>query len=145
MKTNDKDIEKMSRDYMMEKINHIETPSKDLADAYKAGFKACEAKMLVEASGFEDWWKGMYSELCNTTDHPDIVLANSVMEATEKAFTAGAMSQAKKDAERIKQLEDALRKIASHDTLDGEKYNSYEYGWHGVAEFAAKALQGGER
>lgn len=37
-------------------------------------------------------------------------------------------------------LERALEKIANFNTLDGDKYNSYEQGWHGVAEFAREAL-----
>lgn len=37
-------------------------------------------------------------------------------------------------------LVEALQKIASYNTLNGDKYNSYEWGWHGVAEFAGKAL-----
>jgi hypothetical protein len=36
---------------------------------------------------------------------------------------------------------EALRKIAKHETLDGDKYNSYCDGWFGVAEFAAEAQE----
>ncbi len=41
-----------------------------------------------------------------------------------------------------KRLREALRKIASYETLDGDKYVNYQEGWYGVAEFAAKALSG---
>jgi hypothetical protein len=34
----------------------------------------------------------------------------------------------------------ALEKIAEQYTLYGEKYLSYEQGWHGVSEFARQAL-----
>ena len=35
----------------------------------------------------------------------------------------------------------ALHKVSTHNTLNGDKYNSYEAGWHGVADFANKALK----
>lgn len=34
----------------------------------------------------------------------------------------------------------ALSKIAEHETLDGGKYNSYEQGWHGVADFSRASV-----
>jgi hypothetical protein len=156
MKTNDKDIEKMSYEWCLDASDeHLDPrdfyPSPQSMDAYSAGFKACEAKMLAEAAkDFGEYEKEYWDNetLCGKTyrewtrqDH--VEMATSYQR---RAFTAGAISQAKRDAERIKRLEDALRKIADYDTLDGDKYISYSDGWHGVAEFAEKALkQGGEK
>lgn len=44
------------------------------------------------------------------------------------------------DAE-ITRLREALEKIADKETLEGDKYNSYEESWEGVARFAREALQ----
>lgn len=46
-------------------------------------------------------------------------------------------------AENGRLIED-LRKIANHETLDGDKYNNYEQAYLGVVEFAAKALRGAD-
>jgi len=99
MKTNDKDIEKMATEYADENymvgnvsLNDFEY---DMAtDCYKAGFKACEAKMLAESSeNFDGWW---YDE------NDNLYMLNDVYKNyCSMAFTAGAMSQAKKDEEEI--------------------------------------------
>ena len=49
----------------------------------------------------------------------------------------------KLNAENERLIED-LRKIANHETLDGDKYNNYEQAYFGVVEFAAKALRGAD-
>lgn len=38
----------------------------------------------------------------------------------------------------VNELREALKKISDYSTLDGEKYNSYQDGWHGVADFAKR-------
>ena len=38
----------------------------------------------------------------------------------------------------VTELREALKKISDYSTLDGEKYNSYQDGWHGVADFAKR-------
>ena len=54
-------------------------------------------------------------------------------------FTSGyQVSRAEVMAEAEK-LAEALRKIAEYSTSE-EKYNSYEQGWHGTADFAAREL-----
>lgn len=40
----------------------------------------------------------------------------------------------------VNELREALKKISDYSTLDGEKYNSYQDGWHGVADFAKREL-----
>lgn len=40
----------------------------------------------------------------------------------------------------VNELREALKKISGYSTLDGEKYNSYQDGWHGVADFAKREL-----
>jgi hypothetical protein len=76
---------------------------------FKAGYLQAQKDMIEEASGeFEEWWGKMYSETCNTTDYPDTVLANSVMQIAERAFTAGRLSGLKERGERIKELEREL-------------------------------------
>lgn len=94
MKTNDQDIEKMAREYSESQDYYVDhdgdTWQKGLIvsiygeaeDAYFDGFKACEAKMLAEASeGFEEWY---YDNV-----------ADGYRENYLEAFTSGAMSQAK--------------------------------------------------
>lgn len=49
----------------------------------------------------------------------------------------------KLNAENERLIED-LRKIANHETLDGDKYNNYGQAYFGVVEFAAKALRGAD-
>jgi hypothetical protein len=94
MKTTDKDIENMARDYSYRASQEIEYNSRtdDLEYGYFDGFKACEAKMLAEASaGVERW------QTENLSSDQSIL----IHDLTERAFTAGAMSQAKKDEEEI--------------------------------------------
>jgi hypothetical protein len=50
MKTNDKDIEKMAVEYDQNKENVLISGWNESQKGFKAGFKACEAKMLAEAS-----------------------------------------------------------------------------------------------
>lgn len=38
-------------------------------------------------------------------------------------------------------MREALNKIATHDTLEGAKYNSYSTAYTGLVDFAAKALK----
>jgi hypothetical protein len=66
----------------------------DICNAFFDGFKACEAKMLAEASGgFDEFY---LSEIGGSFDDE-----SAVDEMIKEAFTAGAMSQAK----RMKELE----------------------------------------
>lgn len=44
------------------------------------------------------------------------------------------------DNKRVELLEKALRDIAEHNTLNGNKYNNHVAAYEGVVEFAAKAL-----
>jgi hypothetical protein len=57
------------------------------------------------------------------------------------------LNDSKKLLEEIKSLREQVAiarediyKIAAHDTLDGDKYLTYEQGWHGVADFAKRTL-----
>jgi len=102
MKTNDKDIEMMAREYSHKTWSHDPYDQNDIECAYESGFKACEAKMLAEASeGFVNYYY-----------HSDIFKHHE--DTARAAFTAGAMSQAKKlneDYESGKELnhEDLFR------------------------------------
>ncbi|MFN8996420.1 MAG: hypothetical protein ACK5X3_22510 [Pseudomonadota bacterium] len=101
MKTNDKDIEKMAEKFA-EMLDEDGTPLVDagLFQGYKAGFKACEAKMLAEASeGFEEWY---YDNV-----------ADGYRENYLEAFTSGAMSQAKRDAEELRLMSEVNRGLAN--------------------------------
>ena len=81
--------------------------------AFKAGFKACEAKMLAEASeGFEEWWRSFFY-----TD-PPIAEGSIFSREIIEAFTAGAMSQARKDAEEIATLRSL--KSSMSDVIDAK-------------------------
>jgi hypothetical protein len=42
---------------------------------------------------------------------------------------------------KLEVAKEALYKISAYDTLDGDKYNSYESAWHGVADYANEALK----
>jgi hypothetical protein len=108
MKTNDKDIEKMAEKFA-EMLDEDGTPLVDagLFQGYKAGFKACEAKMLAEASeGFEAYEKEYWDREAiggktarEWTQQGFVEMATSYQR---KAFTAGAMSQAKRVRENEK-------------------------------------------
>jgi hypothetical protein len=118
MKTNDKDIEKMAVDdltVIYVKLNKaidllsfsgIDVPLLSeiqafLHESYTKGFKACEAKMLAEASeGFENLKKQYVGGYGVQYEIPDEV-------AYKEAFTAGAMSQAK----RVKELETEIEEL----------------------------------
>lgn len=54
------------------------------------------------------------------------------MTDTEKQLAAAV-------AENVR-LREALGRMGDYDTLNGDKYNNYEDGWHGVARFARAAL-----
>lgn len=105
MKTNDQDIEKMATSYINSQEyppdgvvpeEHEFTPHSHMIDTYKAGFKACEAKMMEEAAkDFEEWF----------LHYPSWRVTMSRYDSCKIAFQAGALSQAK----RVKELEDALK------------------------------------
>jgi hypothetical protein len=119
MKTNDKDIEKMAREVQMAQLacyySGDEFSRKSMRQisyhSAKAGFKACEAKMLAEAaSGFEGFYKSSVQDEFDYSSMRHDEKALRLMDM-RKAFTAGAMSQAK----RVKELEDALSFYANYD------------------------------
>jgi hypothetical protein len=108
----------------------------DICHAFCDGFKACEAKMLAEASGgFDEFY---LSEIGGSFDDE-----SAVDEMIKEAFTAGAMSQAKRMKELeslVAQFGEALKLSCNYivsseqDTFINEALNKY------------KALkQGGER
>jgi hypothetical protein len=100
MKTNDKDIEKMAAEVQMAQLACYvgdefsrESMRQISFHSAKAGFKACEAMMVESAaSDFQKWGRDYFgaTEVC--IDY---------LIHVQKAFTAGAMSQAKRDAEEI--------------------------------------------
>lgn len=57
---------------------------------------------------------------------------------TKETFLAGAKAREEQLMGVVNELREALRKISDYSTLDGEKYNSYQDGWHGVADFAKR-------
>lgn len=59
---------------------------------------------------------------------------------TKANYLAGAKVRDVQWLEVVSELREALRKISDYSTLDGEKYNSYQDGWHGVADFAKREL-----
>lgn len=61
---------------------------------------------------------------------------NGDCECSSRANVATSVLRAE-----LTKYKDALRKIGEYETLDGEKYNSYEEGWHGVARFARQILE----
>lgn len=84
-------------------------------------------------------------------------LAREVLRLTEtELVTYGLatehLTEAQTEIDTLKaQLSEALNvlwKIAEKDTLNGEKYRSFEAGWNGVADFAraflTKQLEGGK-
>ena len=116
--------------------------------AFKAGYKACEAKMLAEASeGFGEWY---YDESRVSSPMSINSTLKEVQEISHKdAFIAGAMSQAKRDAERIKQLEDALREtieelrdIAKAQRFDGKYWVKDSFL---IEKYLPLIKQGGEK
>jgi hypothetical protein len=145
MKTTDEQIEKMAREYAEKYtldgyiwINDEWTTDifQEMGDAYKAGFKACEAKMLAEVAnapvaseGFEEWRKNYisthtgYFKMIGTDDLADI------------AFTAGAMSQAK-EIQKLK----ADREVMTKALKNINKSTCYGLGCDAVAEKALKAI-----
>jgi hypothetical protein len=111
MKTNDKDIEKMHREEFGNRpcqYSNAESVHWDYTlGGYRAGFKACEAKMLTEAaSGFEGFYK---SSVQDEFDYSSMRADEKALRLMDmrKAFTAGAMSQVKK----IEELEGALATV----------------------------------
>ncbi len=90
----------------------------DICHAFCDGFKACEAKMLAEASeGFEEWYydnvadgyRENYLEAFTSGDN----VADGYRENYLEAFTAGAMSQAKRDAEELRLMSEVNRGLAN--------------------------------
>lgn len=61
------------------------------------------------------------------------------IEELKTVFTSGYQVARDEVTAEAEKLAEALRKIAEYSTSE-EKYNSYEQGWHGVADFAAKEL-----
>jgi hypothetical protein len=96
-------------------IDHIKTVLKelngqgvvsfDLADAYSAGFKGCEAMMLESAA--KDWVE--YWDYLTSGGNFQV----SRKDLHQQTFAAGAISQAKRDAERIKELGYAVIDMAA--------------------------------
>lgn len=62
------------------------------------------------------------------------------LEKNYELYKSGAELFIKTRNERIEHLEKALRDIAEHNTLNGNKYNNHVAAYEGVVEFAAKAL-----
>jgi hypothetical protein len=95
MKTTDEQIYTLENEYMKNALKGLtggaEIESFDLRDAFKAGFKACEAKMLAGASD-------PYNEHEMAGDVARFAGTNrmSYEDVAEYFFAAGAMSQAKK-------------------------------------------------
>ena len=108
MKTNDKDIEAWLASQTQTFTN---TTMEQEIILLRRGFKACEAKMLAEASEeFSEWHRNEYIRI-RTCEDSCRFTASMFAESRanqSKAFTAGAMSQARRDAERIKYLEDEV-------------------------------------
>ncbi len=110
MKTTDEQIEKMARDHVG-KYAGVETFSvKHMELTYKNGFKACEAMILAEA----------------TEDLQDFIDTRGEFTPREyvlmkQAFTAGAMSQAK----RVRELEDEIQGLSmiARDVLGAAKFD----------------------
>ncbi len=112
MKTNDKDIEKMAEKFA-EMLDEDGTPLVDagLFQGYKAGFKACEAKMLAEsADDLKSFWFH-WRRFWGTNDHRYIPDQPPIV--VKEAFTAGAMSQAKRDAEELRLMSEVNRGLAN--------------------------------
>jgi hypothetical protein len=119
MKTNDKDIEKMCLDFInlsfnFEMCGNAEKKMfiDDSLKVYKAGFKACEAKMLAEASeGFKEFVLNLPSEVIQQSkNHRDFNDPQSMPRIIwEAAHTAGAMSQAK----RVNELKETIAELES--------------------------------
>jgi len=65
---------------------------------------------------------GLSSEECNDYIVPDLI------------------AEVKRQRDVIEKLRVALEKIANKETSN-DKYNSYEQGWEGVADFAREALK----
>ena len=59
---------------------------------------------------------------------------------TKETFLDGAKAREEQLMGVVNELREALKKISDYSTLDGEKYNSYQDGWHGVADFAKREL-----
>jgi hypothetical protein len=98
MKTSDKDIENMAREDAVNYSDEDCDPFDDRVESYINGYKDCEAKMLAEsAESFADWYHSTYGE-----DFPNASI--EYFDYGLDCFTAGAMSQAKKDAEELEAL-----------------------------------------
>jgi hypothetical protein len=122
MKTTDEQIEKMARDIshleisdtLIESLHNkeIDELRSLLEQQYKAGFKACEAKMLAEASdGFDQWWDNERGGKPLNNDHIPVT-EQQLYKWEKEAYTAGAMLQARKLNEDYE-----LGKELSHEDL----------------------------
>lgn len=147
MKTSDEQIEKMAREYadenyMVGNVNLNDFEYDIATDCYKEGFKACEAKMLAEAA--KDW-----VEYEKSHEHHE-----GYLYIAREAFTAGAMSQAK----RVRELEEQnnwlrnnqnfLRRELdwSDETRKAYKERLIEMGFEAAVDaIDLKIKQGGER
>jgi hypothetical protein len=117
MKTTSEELENMSYEWCLEANDeHLDPrdfyPSPQSMDAFKAGFKACEAKMLAEASD-------SYNEHEMAGDVARFAGINrmSYEDVAEYFFAAGEMLQAKRDAE----MEKFLVSIINWDNLSKEE------------------------
>jgi hypothetical protein len=155
MKTNDKDIEMMCLEFIdlnfnFEMCGNAEKKMfiDDSIKVYKAGFKACEAKILAEArEGFEEWFVEYKDKAFAAYGGAKSVRDDMVSDQKhtgKEAFAAGAMLQAK----RIKELEDALNvavfrfdEIAESDLI---ATNLKIMAKHASGELERKLKQGGE-
>jgi hypothetical protein len=155
MKTTSEELEKMSYEWCLEANDeHLDPrdfyPSPQSMDAFKAGFKACEAKMLAESvESFEEWKEqGIRSVIGMSENSARLVLGDYF--TAESCFTAGAMSQAKRDAEEIERLKKAIHYYERHvqhhiDHPDEKPAVTLKYAI-GAKREAEKALkQGGEK
>jgi hypothetical protein len=114
MKTNDKDIERMAKEYARKSWTHDPYDQNDIELAYELGFKACEAKMLAEAAiSFDDWFSEVYDEATKWRDWQSCDNLHDNKHNMQKAFTDGVMSQAKKDAEELKLASEINRGLAN--------------------------------
>jgi hypothetical protein len=130
MKTTDEQIEKMAREYadkdLLTRVGLYDYGLRVMS--YKAGFKACEAKMLAEATkNFEEFiFKFERSDAYS-------------MRHMEKSYAAGAMSQARKNVE----MEKFLVSIINWDNLSKEEMITAQE-LH-QKHFPENYKQGGER
>lgn len=91
-----------------------------------------DKKKVVFDSGSEIFFIG------SATPDPNQFHGVSVLKDT---IIQSLMFDLQKTQSKLSLAVEALRTIAEHNTLGGEKYNNYASGYVGVVEYAQKALK----